>query len=88
MLRNIAADVSRLLPADRFRVQLRLVRRPASILDGVGARDRVLAAPRLWGDLPDGVRDDPRVHELRYVFDPGDLEALGRDLGWPSRREV
>jgi len=88
MLRNIVADVSRLLPADRFRVRPKLVRRPTSILEGAESRSRVLVAPRLWGDLPDVVRDDPRVHELRYVFDPGDLDALGRDLGWSSRREA
>jgi len=88
MLRNIAADVARILPADEFRVVQKVTRRPAGILGRTGARTPVLVSPRVWGDLPEPVRDDPRVHEVRYVFDPNDLESLGRDLGWAPRQEV
>jgi DNA-binding transcriptional regulator YhcF (GntR family) len=88
MLRNIAADVSRLLPAERFHVTTRLLRRPGALLSGVHRHDRVLVAPRIWGSLPDAMRADPRVHELRYVFDPEGLDAVGRDLAWAPRQEV
>lgn len=88
MLRNVAADLSRILPAGEFRVLPRLTRRPAGILEHAGARQPVLVPPRIWGDLPASLRDDPRVHEVRYVFDPQDLDALGRDLGWTPRQEA
>ncbi len=88
MLRNIAADVSRILPSRQFRLQTRLIRRPAALLDGIGPRTPVLVAPRIWGDLPAALRDDPRVHEVRYLFDPDDLGAAGRDLGWAPRQEA
>jgi hypothetical protein len=87
MLRNIAADVSGCLPADRFRVSTKVVRRTDALLRGVGRHDRVLVAPRVWGELPEAIRNDPRVHELRYVFDPKGLDAVGRDNGWAPREE-
>ena len=86
MLRNIAADVSRILPAREFRVVPKIVRGPAAILGKLGARHPVLVSPRLWGDLPEALREDPRVHEVRYVVQPAELEALGRDLGWAPRQ--
>jgi DNA-binding transcriptional regulator YhcF (GntR family) len=88
MLRNIAADLSRLLPQERFRLVPKVTRRPAGILDAAGPRHPVLVSPRIWGDLPGPLRDDPRVHEVRYVFDPKDLNALGREFGWAPRQEV
>ncbi len=88
MLRNIAADLSRIFPEKRFHLLTKLVRRPADLLDGVGARTSILVAPRMWGDLPGDVRRDPRVHEVRYLFDPDDLGVVGRDLGWAPRQEA
>jgi DNA-binding transcriptional regulator YhcF (GntR family) len=87
MLRNIAADLSRILPDGRIRLATRLVRKPASILDRVGPRQPVLVSPRVWGDLPASLREDPRVHEVRYVFRSQDLDALGREFNWAPRQE-
>jgi hypothetical protein len=85
MLRNIAADLSRILPEGRIRLVTRLIRKPASILDHAGRHQPVLVSPRIWGDLPEPVREDPRVHEVRYVFQSADLEALGREFDWPAK---
>lgn len=87
MLRNIAADLSRILPDGKIRLATRLVRKPASILDHVGRRQPVLVSPRIWGDLPAPLREDPRVHEVRYVFRSQDLDALGREFDWAPRQE-
>ena len=87
MLRNIAADLSRILPDGRIRLATRIVRKPASILDHVGPRQPVLVSPRVWGDLPASVREDPRVHEVRYVFRSQDLDVLGREFQWAPKQE-
>jgi DNA-binding transcriptional regulator YhcF (GntR family) len=87
MLRNVASDLSRILPAGEFRVLPKVTRRPARVLEEAGPRGIVLVPPRIWGDLPASLREHPRVHEVRYVFDPTDLESLGRDLGWVPRHQ-
>jgi GntR family transcriptional regulator len=88
MLWNIAADVCRILPARQFRLKTRLVRDAASILKGIGPHTPVLVAPRVWGDLPATLREDPRIHEVRYLFDPDSLSAIGRNLGWAPQQEA
>jgi DNA-binding transcriptional regulator YhcF (GntR family) len=88
MLRNIAADLSRILPEGRIRLVTRLIRKPASILDHAASHQPVLVSPRVWGELPEFVRKDPRVHEVRYVFQSTDLEALGREFDWPAKQEA
>lgn len=87
MLRNMAADLARLLPAARFRLETRLVSRPARLLERARAGQTLLVSPRLWSELPDAARRDPRVHEVRYVFDALSLDRLGLELGWKSREE-
>ncbi len=85
MLRSIEADVSRVLNADRFHLTSRLTKGGRSIVEGIGPATSILVSPRIWGDLPEWIRRDPRVHELRYLFDPKDLDSVGRDLAWASR---
>lgn len=87
MLQNMAADLARLLPATRFQLETRLVSRPARLLERARAGQALLVSPRLWSELPDAARRDPRVHEVRYVFDPPSLDRLGLELGWKSREE-
>jgi GntR family transcriptional regulator len=84
MAANIAADLSSILPADRFRIARRLADEPKALLDRRGGGP-VLFSPRVWGELGPAERANPRAVEVRYVFDPAELEALGTELGWPSR---
>ena len=81
MLHNIASDVRRLLPPDRFRVVPRLITRPDGLPRELG-RGLVLLSPRVWGEAPDSVRSHPRVIEARYVFESRDLDSLGSTLNW------
>lgn len=47
----------------------------------------VLVAPRLWGQLSEALRGDPKLIELRYVFRAHDLDEVASALGW-NRRDL
>lgn len=79
MATNIAADLATILPA-RFRLEVRIDVTPARLL--ARADGPVLFSPRVWGELTPAQRQDPRAFEVRYVFDPADLEAVGAEMGW------
>jgi DNA-binding transcriptional regulator YhcF (GntR family) len=81
MARNIAADLSRILPRERYTVRIAV-----GAAEPVLARERVpvLLPPRIWGQLPDSARAG-RALEVRYVFEKRGLERLGHALGWESR---
>jgi DNA-binding transcriptional regulator YhcF (GntR family) len=85
MARNISADLVRLLPGARFRVETKVVRRAEDALRRLGRSTAILLSPRMWGELSDDARSDPRVTQVRYVFDPAELDALGSVQGWESR---
>ena len=85
MLRNILADLSRALPPDRFVIRTRRAAAPARWLAARRSAEPVLFSPRLWGQLPPEARNDPRAHEVRFVFEPKDLDAIGPALGWVPR---
>jgi DNA-binding transcriptional regulator YhcF (GntR family) len=82
MARNIAADLVRILPAKRFHLLTRVVARAEEALDGPAGP--LLLSPRMWGELPAELRQDPRVHQVRYVFDPDALGALGSAQRWEA----
>ena len=82
MARNIATDLIRILPAKEFRVVTRVVHTPQEALEPANTRTPILFSPRMWGELPARARQDPRAHQVRYVFDSAQLEALGLDQGW------
>jgi len=82
---NIAADLSRILPEEEFDIRVEVTPKPAQWLERAKLRAPVLFAPRMWGGLSATARANPFVHEVRYVFDPNDLETIGRELGWQPR---
>jgi DNA-binding transcriptional regulator YhcF (GntR family) len=84
MARNIAADLGRILPAQEFNVVTKVVSRAEACLAGQSARTPILLSPRMWGELPARLRDDPRVHQVRYVFDPSELDGLAHEQGWEA----
>jgi len=84
MGRNIAADLLRLLPEERFAVRHR-VGAPGAVPDSPGGA--VLFSPRTWAELPEGARRRGGFIEVRYVFEPGDLDGVARELGWEPRLE-
>ena len=85
MLRNILADLARVLPPGRFALSTRRVAAPARWLAARRSAEPVLFSPRLWGELPAAARSDPRAHEVRFVFEAADLDAIGTLLGWTPR---
>jgi len=85
MARNIAADLSRVLPAARFRLVTKVVADPSKFLDEIGDRSLVLLSPRVWGEVPERFRERSHVRQVRYVFDAKDLDILAAEQGWELR---
>lgn len=85
MADNIAADLAMLLPAERYAVSTRVVRPSSPAVVRRHAGELLLFAPRLWGELDEAQRAQPGALEVRYVFDPVDLQQLGAAFGWSER---
>lgn len=81
--RQMAADVSALLPTNP-EVSV-TVKPPLSVLRHRRRNELVLVAPRVWDRQGPEVRMNSWVREVRYVFRPDHLEALGLALGVSSR---
>lgn len=80
--RQMAADVSALLPeSPEITVTTKT---PVSVLRRRRRNELVLVAPRVWDRQGSEVRSNPGVLEMRYIFRPDHLEALGRALGVSS----
>ena len=86
--RNIAADLSVLFPADRYRIKTRVVTRGSELLGTRGQRRPVLLSPRVWDSLEPEERKDPRAVKVVYVFSEEELENLGTYFGWHRRRRL
>jgi GntR family transcriptional regulator len=83
--RNIAADLGTVLPSPTFEIRTLVSNNPTTALHVAGRTQPVLFAPRIWGALGPVERADPRAVEVRYVFDPAELTALGERYQWRSR---
>ncbi len=79
----VAADIRRVLSHPDVRIIPHVFEHPEDAL----ALDHpvLLFSPRVWASLPERVRDDARVGEVRYVFDRDELFALAARLGWQRR---
>ncbi len=85
MARNIAADLSVVLPSSKWKIVPKVTKHPQALLKSGSGGIPILFSPRMWDDLPEVARRDPRAVEVRYVFVPDELEALARELGWIRR---
>lgn len=83
--RNVAADLMAVLPSPTFEIRILVSNNPTTALHVAGKTQPVLFAPRVWGALGAAERADPRAVEVRYLFDPGELGALGERFGWHQR---
>lgn len=83
MAANVAADLSPVLEAVA-RVETLVSRDPAAFLTGPPAGAPRLFAPRVWAELSDAAREDPRAIEIRYLIDETDLEELAQTLRTPA----
>ncbi len=84
----ITADLSQLLPSDRYDLRTTVFDAPDEVFDSLGADDVALFAPRVFAQLDDSQRSRPGVLEARYVFDEAELLGLARDLDWQPARLV
>jgi len=88
----VSADLSVLLPASRFPLRTQVIGsagkssvknwdNPFETIDG----DLLLLPPRIWGSLPAEQRNNPRLVEIRYLYDPRELEEAARRLSWTPK---
>lgn len=82
-LAAVAADLSTVLPAKQFNVRTRVIERASEAVSDK-RKGISLVAPRVWGELTDKERASGRVMEARYVFEPDDLAAIGRQSNWTA----
>jgi GntR family transcriptional regulator len=83
--RNIAADLAAVLPSPTFEIRTLVSNNPTTALHVAGRTQPVLFAPRVWGVLGAAERADPRALEVRYVFDPAELQAAAARFQWRTR---
>jgi GntR family transcriptional regulator len=80
--RNVAADLAAVLPSPAFEIRTLVSNNPTTALHVAGRTQPVLFAPRVWGALGATERNDPRALEVRYLFDPADLQAVAERFKW------
>jgi hypothetical protein len=83
--RNIAADLVAVLPSPAFEIRTLVSNNPTTALHVAGKSQPVLFAPRIWGALGPVERADARAVEVRYLFDPAELAAVGQRFQWRER---
>jgi GntR family transcriptional regulator len=83
--RNVAADLAVVLPSPSFDIRTLMATNPATALYTAGRTQPVLFPPRIWGSLGPAERADPRALEVRYLFDPAEIEAFGERFQWRAR---
>ena len=83
--RNIAADLAAVLLSPAFEIRTLVSNNPTTALHVAGKTQPVLFAPRVWGALGAAERADPRALEVRYVFDPAELQAVAERFQWQTR---
>ncbi|MEP6618574.1 MAG: GntR family transcriptional regulator [bacterium] len=85
MGRNIAADLATLLSPSLFSLDVRVEQSPGALLASAPAGVLLLFPPRMWAMLDATERADPRVFEVRYIFDDAEICAIAEAQGWVSR---
>lgn len=91
----VAADLSVLLPATEPSLRTEVFEgategatessgreNPFEDIEG----DLLLLPPRIWGSLSAEQKQDPRLVEIRYLYDTQELEATARRLSWPRTK--
>lgn len=77
----IAADLSVVLPPQEFPLDIIVTGASERELASVEG-DLLLLPPRIWGSLSAELRRDPRLVEVRYIYDPRELLETARRLDW------
>lgn len=82
----VAADLRRILPSGRVEVVPHVVSRPGELLSFVpDSVDAVLFPPRMWNALDATERANPKAYQVRYIFDPKEIERIAEEQGWLTR---
>lgn len=81
----ILGDLLVILHSERVRVVQQLLEHPGDAFAGRNARYSLLFAPRLWSQLTERQKANPRAIQLEYEIEPAALESLGSALGLDAR---
>lgn len=76
---NVLPDLTSLLRDVPATLETLVVDQPGSALAGADP-DPVLFSPRLWAELDEDERSDPRSLLLRYVIEPGERLRVAREV--------
>ncbi len=82
---NMLADAALVFPKDEYNIRPLVVEHAREALASSN-RAPILFAPRVWDTLTREERADPRAIELKYVFTPEDLDAIGEHFDWRRQR--
>jgi GntR family transcriptional regulator len=82
---NMLADAALVFSKDEYNIRPLVVQHAREALNS-STRAPILFAPRVWDTLSREERADPRAIELKYVFTPEDLDAIGEHFGWRRQR--
>lgn len=83
-VQNVTADISAILPDDRFDLRPTVVRSASDVIDSLSTGEVALFAPRVFAALDEEQRSQVGVYEIRYVFDETELDHVAADLSWMS----
>jgi GntR family transcriptional regulator len=84
----VAADFGALFEAGAIEVNTTVAENPDEAARARSDADPpYLFAPRAWARLSPEARNDPALHELRYVLDRKELEAIAaQERWWPAQK--
>jgi len=82
---NIAADVSTLLPHDKYVLKPCVVEQANECLISGRHRSPVLFAPRVWSALSPTEQSNRLALKVSYVISREDMDAIGSHFGWRRR---
>lgn len=78
----VCADLSVVLDRGKYHLEPYITTRPNEALQDPGESTIVMFTPRVWSELDESARTNPRAVEARYIFSRDDLSTLGNELGW------
>ncbi len=82
---NLAADLSSLLAAEGYEIAPLVSKNLNTMIAENNEQTILLIAPRAWTSLNSQSQANPRVFAANYVINTGDLDTLGKKLGWNTR---
>ncbi|MCP4290791.1 MAG: GntR family transcriptional regulator [bacterium] len=85
---NLTADLSSLLATKDYEIEPLVSADINSVIAENDQQSILLIAPRTWASLSKQSQANPRVFAANYVINTGDLDILGKKLGWATSNDT